>query len=175
MCRCLCVCGLTASLCVLAWGTLSETARAGGKKLIHFEHGQELFEHVWQPGHDAEAGGDGLGPLFNERSCIACHSQGGIGGAGPNKNNVTVLTAVIPENVADKGLFQARLANLHPGFADGTTIVLHQFSTNPLAYQGFRENLLGRDPHGEGDPVGPAATTRVIIHKEAQARSRPSR
>src|SRR4051812_22060815 len=26
--------------------------------------------------------GNGLGPLFNETSCVACHSQGGVGGAG---------------------------------------------------------------------------------------------
>src|SRR5436190_11936758 len=27
---------------------------------------------------------DGLGPIFNERSCSACHSNGTIGGAGQN-------------------------------------------------------------------------------------------
>ena len=27
---------------------------------------------------------DGLGPIFNERSCSACHSNGAIGGAGQN-------------------------------------------------------------------------------------------
>jgi CxxC motif-containing protein (DUF1111 family) len=32
--------------------------------------------------------GDGLGPVFNARSCAACHTQGGVGGAGPNSANV---------------------------------------------------------------------------------------
>src|SRR5438132_13917834 len=27
---------------------------------------------------------DGLGPIFNERSCSACHSNGATGGAGQN-------------------------------------------------------------------------------------------
>ncbi len=31
-----------------------------------------------------EVQGDGLGPIFNERSCGACHSVGALGGAGQN-------------------------------------------------------------------------------------------
>src|SRR5438445_13687203 len=51
------------------------------------EAGLILFEHEWTPG-DALAGGDGLGPVFNERSCVACHSQGGVGGGGDSRHNV---------------------------------------------------------------------------------------
>jgi CxxC motif-containing protein (DUF1111 family) len=52
--------------------------------------GLELFNHRWEP-HDvlAGAGGDGLGPVFNARSCVACHFQGGVGGGGGNKQNVS--------------------------------------------------------------------------------------
>jgi CxxC motif-containing protein (DUF1111 family) len=49
--------------------------------------GQRLFEHEWQP-NDPLAHGDGLGPVFNARSCAACHFQGGLGGGGGNQNNV---------------------------------------------------------------------------------------
>ncbi|HXG09113.1 MAG TPA: di-heme oxidoredictase family protein [Gemmataceae bacterium] len=52
--------------------------------------GKALFEHEWQP-NDPLAGGDGLGPVFNARSCAACHFQGGIGGSGPNKRNVSTF------------------------------------------------------------------------------------
>src|SRR4051812_10509375 len=52
------------------------------------EAGRELFEHEWQP-NDPLAHGDGLGPVFNARSCVACHFQGGVGGAGPNGFNVS--------------------------------------------------------------------------------------
>src|SRR5947208_3527819 len=55
--------------------------------------GKMLFEHEWQP-HDPLAGGDGLGPVFNAKSCVACHFQGGVGGAGPNQHNVTAFEAV---------------------------------------------------------------------------------
>jgi CxxC motif-containing protein (DUF1111 family) len=161
-------CGYAAGLWIVTAGALSETTAAQGKKTAHAEHGQELFERVWQPGNDSQAGGDGLGPLFNERSCIACHHLGGIGGAGPNKNNVTVLTAVVPENTPDKGLFQARLADLHPGLANGTSVVLHRFSTDPVAYQSFCESLLGPDPQRGGDLVRLAVATRVIVRKESR-------
>ena len=52
------------------------------------EAGLTLFEHDWKPG-DSLAGGDGLGPVFNERSCVACHFQGGVGGGGDARHNVS--------------------------------------------------------------------------------------
>lgn len=44
--------------------------------------GAELFARDWEPGDAKGTGGDGLGPLYNETSCVACHFQGGTGGAG---------------------------------------------------------------------------------------------
>lgn len=55
--------------------------------------GLALFEHEWEP-HDPLAKGDGLGPVFNGRSCVACHSQGGVGGGGGNKHNVRAFEAM---------------------------------------------------------------------------------
>lgn len=52
------------------------------------EAGAMLFEHEWQP-NDPIAHGDGLGPVFNDRSCVACHFQGGVGGGGSLEHNVT--------------------------------------------------------------------------------------
>ena len=59
--------------------------------------GRELFSREWLP-HDGRAhGGDGLGPVFNDSSCVACHNQGGIGGGGAASKNVDIITAfVIP-------------------------------------------------------------------------------
>lgn len=53
------------------------------------EAGAALFRHEWTPG-DPLAGGDGLGPVFNAKSCLECHFQGGPGGGGPVDKNVTV-------------------------------------------------------------------------------------
>ncbi|WP_435017283.1 di-heme oxidoredictase family protein [Tundrisphaera sp. TA3] len=55
--------------------------------------GLALFEHEWTP-HDPLAKGDGLGPVFNGRSCVACHFQGGVGGGGNNKQNVRSFMAL---------------------------------------------------------------------------------
>jgi CxxC motif-containing protein (DUF1111 family) len=125
-----------------------------------------LFERVWESGHDAEARGDGLGPLFNERSCVACHFQGGVGGAGPARNNVNLLSAAIPENAAGLAGLEARLIRLHPGFASGATLVLHHFSSDPMAYTPFRQKLLGFDQKIAGKPIRQAITVRAIMRKE---------
>lgn len=52
------------------------------------QRGSELFSHAWSPG-DALAGGDGLGPVFNANSCVSCHFQGGVGGGGESKGNIS--------------------------------------------------------------------------------------
>ncbi|HEY7156179.1 MAG TPA: di-heme oxidoredictase family protein [Gemmataceae bacterium] len=59
--------------------------------------GETLFHHEWKP-NDPLAGGDGLGPVYNATSCVACHHQGGPGGAGGLEHNVTtfVVTEIRP-------------------------------------------------------------------------------
>ena len=54
--------------------------------------GKELFLHEWTPGDPLANGGDGLGPVFNAKSCVECHRQGGAGGSGPFENNVNLFT-----------------------------------------------------------------------------------
>jgi CxxC motif-containing protein (DUF1111 family) len=52
--------------------------------------GATLFLHEWEP-NDPLAKGDGLGPVYNDRSCVACHFQGGVGGGGSVEHNVTAF------------------------------------------------------------------------------------
>lgn len=59
--------------------------------------GRELFVHEWTSGDPLANGGDGLGPVFNANSCLACHRQGGVGGSGPFETNVNVFT-IRPES-----------------------------------------------------------------------------
>src|SRR5262245_14932941 len=59
--------------------------------------GKVLFEHEWTPGDPLASGGDGLGPVFNAKSCGACHRQGGAGGSGPFEMNVNIFT-IRPES-----------------------------------------------------------------------------
>src|SRR5260370_19177026 len=59
--------------------------------------GQTLFLHEWTPRDPLAAGGDGLGPVFNATSCVACHHQGGAGGGGRLERNVTVVSNHAPK------------------------------------------------------------------------------
>ncbi len=60
--------------------------------------GRELFIHEWTPNDPLSGGGDGLGPVFNANSCVACHAQGGTGGAGINKHNVRAFSVLPNRN-----------------------------------------------------------------------------
>src|SRR5438105_10612012 len=51
--------------------------------------GKKLFVHEFTPNDALCPNGDGLGPVFNAKSCVACHHQGGVGGAGNETHNVT--------------------------------------------------------------------------------------
>ncbi|MGH7199316.1 MAG: di-heme oxidoredictase family protein, partial [Planctomycetaceae bacterium] len=67
--------------------------------------GAEIFAREWMPDDPRSHGGDGLGPVFNDTSCIACHNQGGVGGGGPNSKNVNIITAsamMTPDQLAQQ-------------------------------------------------------------------------
>ncbi len=55
--------------------------------------GREIFLREWLPNDPRSHGGDGLGPVFNDSSCVACHNQGGAGGGGPASKNVNIVSA----------------------------------------------------------------------------------
>jgi CxxC motif-containing protein (DUF1111 family) len=100
--------------------------------------GAELFAREWLPTDPKGPGGDGLGPVYNETSCVACHHQGGPGGAGPTSANVQILTA------RDRPGPSSKSAELHPGFRTSQSIVLHRFGVDP-EYKRKRLSLLVDD------------------------------
>ncbi|MEZ6051690.1 MAG: hypothetical protein R3C02_09925 [Planctomycetaceae bacterium] len=119
--------------------------------------GRRIFEHNWARPESWTGpeklgkGGDGLGPMFNEVSCAACHKLGGVGGAGPNEQNVELLSL----DLTGTPLISARqraldIANqIHPAFnRSNASIVLHQFGFGPdddeQEYQAYRFDLKSR-------------------------------
>jgi CxxC motif-containing protein (DUF1111 family) len=61
-------------------------------------------------------GGDGLGPVYNERSCLNCHDQGGPGGAGTLDKNIELITpgTLAGDRSANPGFFYTFSFNYGP-------------------------------------------------------------
>ncbi|MCA9052604.1 MAG: hypothetical protein KDA75_02150 [Planctomycetaceae bacterium] len=72
--------------------------------------GQRIFEHnfglphTWKGAEPLGQGGDGLGPQFNDVSCVACHRDGGVGGGGPVEKNAMVLNVIVPQGLNETQL-----------------------------------------------------------------------
>lgn len=79
--------------------------------------GKLLFEHEWTIDDPLCDQGDGLGPAFNATSCVACHSQGGIGGSSGNERNV--VSFEIAESDSDS------VSKIQPAVLGATSGVIH--------------------------------------------------
>ncbi len=79
-CIALALAGLSGSMAP-GWSRADATpvAEAGDGDALRLSLGATLFRRVWVSAPASTASADGLGPLFNARSCAACHPQGGGG------------------------------------------------------------------------------------------------
>lgn len=104
--------------------------RLGMEGASPVERGRTLFEWVWEPTTRPVTAGrsDGLGPMFNARSCAECHHQGGTGGSGSAEHNIDIVIA--RPNTDSRQVLQTA----------GTSIVLHKQSTDP-SFAAFRRRL----------------------------------
>lgn len=57
----------------------SASLKSFGALDMDFQLGEALFERPWVSAPASTLAADGLGPLFNARSCVACHADGGRG------------------------------------------------------------------------------------------------
>src|SRR4051812_32636810 len=132
--------------------------------------GREISHREWLPGDGRSHGGDGLGPVYNDTSCVACHNAGGVGGGGPASKNIDILSASLNRaafvvnnvEVASGAAAAAQpappaaptaqkakpappnmddLVSLHAGFREGRTVVLHRFGSDP-SYDSWRRSVL---------------------------------
>lgn len=144
--------------------------------------GAALFLHNWarpeswtRP-EELGNGGDGLGPVFNAVSCVACHSLAGTGGAGANEHNVELLSIAIPSRLrpqAAPGVLE-RARALHPLLSPGNpSVMLHQFgfgsADETLEYDCWRSEIVrlteadGRLPVGEDLDMAAGCGPRVSV------------
>jgi CxxC motif-containing protein (DUF1111 family) len=129
--------------------------------LAQIQRGAEMFSRQWKAGDSHTPTGDGLGPMFNARSCAECHNLGGIGGGGKKDNNVDLLSLILPTNKEKLGIpkFRESMTEFHPAFTAGTTsvlrfITLHKFSNEPF-YGGWLKmmKLVSQHPAEDGGPL----------------------
>lgn len=139
--------------------------------------GKELFNREWLPHDSRSHGGDGLGPVFNDSSCVACHNAGATGGGGPASKNADILTALAtgqeqfvrsqPPSFLGMALEAlvgiepprasrptpvrkpdtTELVKAHAGFRTARSVVLHRFGTEP-EYESWRLKMIGLDQFG---------------------------
>ncbi|MBS0207133.1 MAG: hypothetical protein JSS49_30015 [Planctomycetes bacterium] len=82
--------------------------------------GRDIFLREWIPNDPRSHGGDGLGPVFNESSCVSCHNQGGVGGGGSEAKNVIVISAILTPNVAHQQAVQRSVRRFPAAAAPST-------------------------------------------------------
>ena len=118
--------------------TIGDVIREGGA----------IFAREWTANDPRSHGGDGLGPVYNAASCLACHGQGGPGGAGPSSKNAVLLSAPAAFRAQSGRASKvarprdSELEAIHPGFRDARSLVLHRSGTDP-EYEAWLGNLVG--------------------------------
>jgi CxxC motif-containing protein (DUF1111 family) len=132
-----------------SWAGVGETSTPN-----RVSEGRVLFLTDWTAAGREASRGDGLGPVFNERSCVACHGQGGVGGAGGSRVDVMILTDAGSKRLPDGSIepsVKLQSSDVYPGLAAGPSLVIHRFATDP-GYDGWRLNVL--KCFGEGSKGG---------------------
>ena len=109
------------ALVALAFAGYAAAAWLNSPSHGDIKNGEMLFTHIWEPNDPLSKGGDGLGPVFNAKSCVECHFQGGKGGAGGLKHNVAAIEILPTEG--------------HP-YPVGD--VVHAFATTPECQESMR-------------------------------------
>jgi CxxC motif-containing protein (DUF1111 family) len=173
-------------------------ARAGSEpdKPDRVAVGYEIFNREWLPNDARSHGGDGLGPVFNDSSCVACHNSGGSGGAGPVSKNIDLLTVtstlrglinappVLAQKNGTQGLTTVSgagsgaaslpvldaLAEVHAGFRTSRNVVLHKFGSDPN-YEAWRERTLSSGASNVSNPALMTQTAALLSARENLARA----
>src|SRR2546430_7643603 len=158
----------------LALGPSAEKDKDRFADTDRLAEGKELFTREWLGGDRRSHAGDGLGPLYNARSCAACHNLGGIGGGGARNTNVTIVSVFLEEESPRVGFFgwlfgmkpkpllqpgRSELAKIHPALRTENSFPFHRFGTEKSFAKWQRDLISGEtssDPQKlDGIPIDP--------------------
>ncbi len=93
------------------------------EKKLDFFVGFGFFRKIWVEAPSATQASDGLGPLYNSRSCQSCHVRDGRGhppDEGDNAVSMFLRLSIPPQNDADKKLLAEHKINVIPEPTYGT-------------------------------------------------------
>jgi CxxC motif-containing protein (DUF1111 family) len=103
------------------------------------------------------------GKMFNAGSCAECHRQSGIGGGGPNENNVQLFNKFYTTNRpglalhfgSDPGVVVLHRRSQAPDYADWRLALIEQYAPHDPEVAGkHRFNLPRAIPCGDQNPAG---------------------
>lgn len=103
---------------------------------FRFALGQAVFRKRWVSAPASTASSDGLGPLYNARSCEQCHPQGGRGQPEPDLTRglpsaLVLRLSVPPQTAVERGLIADQRTNVLAEPTYGTQL-------QPFAIQGHQ-------------------------------------
>lgn len=84
------------------------TNSLGANGDIDFNLGKAMFKKLWAPAPSATQASNGLGPLFNSRSCLSCHLKHGrghvpdIGFPNEDANSMLIRLSIKPQNAVQQ-------------------------------------------------------------------------
>ena len=92
---------------------------------LSFKVGNGIFRKIWVSAPSSTKSSDGLGPLFNARSCQRCHIKDGRGHPpvpGERAKSMLLRISIPPQNSADLAALRERRKSVIPEPVYGTQI-----------------------------------------------------
>jgi CxxC motif-containing protein (DUF1111 family) len=133
------VLSLFAALVAISVPCLADSRVTRVSKSERIAAGKELFTREWEHGDRRSFAGDGLGPVHNAKSCVACHNQGGFGGSGSSSSNSTIVSTFVDSTSAQSSILSSffpvpapqpdreKLAEINPALRTQSSFTLHRF------------------------------------------------
>nr|WP_300298033.1 di-heme oxidoredictase family protein [Ferrovibrio sp.] len=110
------------------------------ERQLDFKIGDGIFRKLWASSPSSTTSSDGLGPLYNARSCQSCHLKDGRGrppAEGEAAGSMFLRLSILPQGQADRQALESFIRAVTPEPTYGTQ--LQTFSVQGLLAEGRME------------------------------------